>query len=232
MKQTKSWSGLSAVVPAIAWKHLEIEVGKVSRRFALDKDESLELYLEVRSNTLKALADRYDPRKGKVYTFVQRVVHIQLCKWMHEEYRRREAFRAYAVEESRRKARRQQAEVNGQVCGVDDSSYGTDDRLDQGEQLPEIRPNEEMPWEPSGERRLLVIIRVRQAIGRLKKGESKSLLELYLKCETLTEVYERMRRRRRNGLGSARFYGEMWPQAKRDFRREWAVVEKCFNPLW
>ena len=56
---------MSAVIPEIAWEHLEIEVGKVSRRFALDKDETLELSLEIRSRVLKAVADRYDPRKDQ-----------------------------------------------------------------------------------------------------------------------------------------------------------------------
>ena len=229
--QIKSWSGLSAVIPAIAWEHLEIEVGKVSRRFALDKDETLELSLEIRSRVLKAVADRYDPRKGKVYTFVQRIVHFRLCKWMNEEYRRREDFRRLAVEEARRKAKRQLAKVRGQNDSVDDTTYGDDERWDRGEQLPVICANVETPWDPSGERRLLVIARVRQTVGRMKKGESKSLLNLYLKCETLTEVYERMRARRRNGLGTARFYGGMWPKARRDFIREWTEVEKCFDPL-
>ena len=150
---------------------------------------------------------------------------------MNEEYRRREDFRRLAVEEARRKAKRQLAKVWGQNDSVDDTTYGDDERWDRGEQLPVICANEETPWDPSGERRLLVIARVRQTVGRMKKGESKSLLNLYLKCETLTEVYERMRARRRNGLGTARFYGGMWPKARRDFIREWTEVEKCFDPL-
>lgn len=215
-------------IPEVAERHIRIECGKVARRFHLNDDEREELESRIGCEVRLAVAGKYDPRKGKVYTFVQRVVHFQLCKWMREEYRRREDFRRHAVEEARRKARRQQAEIWGQNNSVDDTTYGDDERWDRGEQLPVVRPNEETPWDPSGERRLLVIARVRQAVGRLK-GESGALLRLYLKCETLTEVYERMRARRRKGLSTARFYGEMWPKAKADFIREWTEIEKRFD---
>lgn len=219
-------------IPEVSWRHVKIECAKVARRFHLNDDDREELESHVGCEVRLAVAWKYDPRKGKVYTFVQRVVHFQLCKWMREEYRRREDFRRHAIEEARRKAKRQLAKVWGQHDSVDDTTYGDDERWDCGEQLPVSRPNEETPWDPSGERRLLVIARVRQAVGRMKKGESKSLLELFLKCETLTEVYERMRRRRRNGLGTARFYGEMWPKAKRDFIREWTELEKRLDADW
>ena len=218
-------------IPEVAERHVGIECAKVARRFHLNDDDREELESHVRCEVRLAMARKYDPRKGKVYTFVQRVVHFQLCRWMREECRRREDFRRHAVEEARRKAKRRQAEIYGQTCGVDDTTYSAEERWDCGEQLPEVRPNEETPWDPSGERRLLVIALVRQTVGRMRKGESKSLLELYLKCETLTEVYERMRSRRRNGLGTARFYGEMWPKAKSDFLREWALVKKRFDLL-
>ena len=218
-------------IPEVAERHVKIECGKVARRFHLNDDDREELESHVGCEVRLAVAGKYDPRKGKVYTFVQRIVHYRLCKWMNEEYRRREDFRRLAVEEARRKAKRQLAKVWGQNDSLDDTTYGDDERWDRGEQLPVICANEETPWDPSGERRLLVIARVRQTVGRMKKGESKSLLNLYLKCETLTEVYERMRARRRNGLGTARFYGEMWPKARRDFIREWTEVEKCFDPL-
>ena len=204
-------------IPEVAERHVKIECGKVARRFHLNDDDREELESHVGCEVRLAVAGKYDPRKGKVYTFVQRIVHFRLCKWMSEE--------------ARRKAKRQLAKVWGQNDSVDDTTYGDDERWDRGEQLPVICANEETPWDPSGERRLLVIARVRQTVGRMKKGESKSLLNLYLKCETLTEVYERMRARRRNGLGTARFYGGMWPKARRDFIREWTEVEKCFDPL-
>ena len=218
-------------IPEVAERHIRIECGKVARRFHLSDDDREELESHVGCEVRLAVAGKYDPGKGKVYTFVQRVVHFQLCKWMREEYRRREDFRRYAVEEARRKAKRQQAEVWGQTCSVDDTTYSDDERWDCGEQLPVVRPNEETPWEPSGERRLLAIACVRQTVGRLK-GESGALLRLFLRCETLTEVYGRMRRRRRNGLGTARFYGEMWPKAKQDFIREWTEIEKCLDFVW
>ena len=41
-----------------------------------------------------------------------------------------------------------------------------------------------------------------------------------------------MRARRRKGLGTARFYGEMWPKAKADFIREWTEIEKRFDVVW
>ena len=212
-------------IPEVAERHVKIECGKVARRFHLNDDDREELESRVGCEVRLAVAGKYDPGKGKVYTFVQRVVHFQLCKWMREEYRRREDFRRYAVEEARRKARRQQAEIWGQTCSVDDTTYGDDERWDRGEQLPVVRPNEETPWDPSGERRLLIIACVRQTVSRLK-GESGALLRLYLKFGNLTEVYGRMRARRRKGLGTARFYGEMWPKAKSDFLREWTEIEK------
>lgn len=212
-------------IPEVAERHIRIECAKVARRFHLNDDDREELESHVGCEVRLAMAWKYDPGKGRPYTFVQRVVHFQLCKWMREEYRRREDFRRYAVEEARRKAKRQQAEIYGQTCSVDDTTYSADERWDRGEQLPEIRPNEETPWDPSGERRLLVIACVRQAVSRLK-GESGTLLRLYLKHGNLAEVYGRMRARRRKGLGTARFYGEMWPKAKSDFIREWTEIEK------
>lgn len=224
-------AGERIAIPEIAEKHIKIECAKVARRFHLDDDEREDLESHIGCEVRLAVVGRYDPRKGKVYSFVQRVVHYQLCKWMREQYRRREDFRSYAVEETLRRTRRRQAEINGQVCSVDDTTYGRDDRWDCGEQLPERLPNEDEPWDPSGGRRLLVITCVRQAVSRLK-GESKTLLHHFLKYGTLTEAYEHMRRRRHKGLGTVRFYAEMWPKAKRDFIREWTKIEKCRDVVW
>jgi len=228
-RKGKSIFRCDAQIPAVAWRHVLIECGNVARRFRLNEDERADLEAETRAVVRKAMADGYDPRKGKPYSYIQGVVHNHLAFWMRKETRRRNDCVSLAVEKARHAEKARRTACNGYQQDIDDTSYPVEDRWDFGTEVPERRPGEERPSDFSWTLDLLTIALVRQAVGRLK-GTSRTVCTLYLKHGKLACVFAKMRARRwRKGLGTAHFYGEMWPEAKADFIREWRLLEKRFG---
>jgi len=213
-------------IPAVAWRHIKIECGNVARRFRLNPDDRADLEGEVGMQVRVAMAERYDPGKGKPYTYIQGVVKRQLCKWMERETRRRNDLLMQAVETAEHAAAQRQMSLCGRQDSVDDSSYSDEERWHCGAQEPARLPGEERPlghpW-LADERRIAL---VRRTVSLLT-GTSRQICKLYLEDKTLDRIFEIMRARRwRNGLGTARFYLELWPKARVDFLRVWRTLEK------
>lgn len=209
-------------IPEIAWKHIKIEVAKVARRFHLNPDDRADLESEIRCEVRLAVAMKYSPEKGKVYTFIQRVVHNQLCKWMAKEYERREDICTAAIEAQRRADRRRLRSVTGPNDSVDDTTYSDEDRWDFGEEFPEAVSDIERTWDTDGLRRLLLVADVRHVVSEME-GRSKRICELFLEELSLREINKRLR------CGSRQFFMKMWPQAKAEFRAKSEELGKHFE---
>ena len=197
-------------IPEVAWTHVRIECGKVARRFHLNEDDRAELESHIRCEVRMAMAEKCDPRKGKPYTFIQRIVRNQLCTWMAKETRRRDDFCALAEALAAQKAKKALCAPDGRNDSVDDTSYSAEDRWDRGEIEPEPVANGETPWDPSGYARHLRNLEVRETVAELE-GRSRAICERILKGYSLRETCRRMR------CGSKKFFLELWPACKRDF---------------
>jgi len=215
-------------IPDAVWEVVEVEVGKVARRFYLNQDDRDDLKSEVKAQVRQAMAFKYDPRKGKPLAFLRGVVRVRILEWIRIEYRRREDFVNLAVERSRRTDKARLVVCSGRQDDVDDTSVAAEDRRDFGEELPERLPNEEKVADFTWQLDMLRVLLVRQVVSRLT-GTSRQIRELYLRYGTLNHVFAVMRARRRHGLGFKRFFAELWPCARFDFKREWRETGKCFG---
>lgn len=206
-KTERKWKD---AIPQVAHEHIRIECGKVSRRFHLNEDDESELVSHISAEVRCAVAKKFDRRKGRIFTFIQRVVRNQLCKWMNREVRRRNDLCALATAIARSEARRLQRVVNGHDDSVDDSTYSEEEQWSHGEILPEKTVNEEAEWDPEGLCRLIVIADVRHVVSEMK-GRSRRICELFLKELSLRQINGRIK------CGSRQFFSVMWPQCKADF---------------
>lgn len=209
----------TVAIPGVAFEHIRIECGKVSRRFHLNDDERAELECHIRCEALLAVDDKYDFTKGTVYTFIQRVVRNQICVWMKEETRRRNDWRDHVEAEAKRQAKR---EASGAPSNsVDDTTYSDEERWGHGEELPVARLGEDAAWDGEGLARLMVMADVRQVVGSLK-GDSKRLCKWYLKTGSLRKAAEKMHE------DSKYFFQVLWPRCKVDFIAQWEELGKHF----
>ena len=85
-------------IPPVAHRHIQIEIGRVSRTFRLNETDAADLASHIRCEVRCALRTNYDPTRAKVYSFIQGVVHRELCAWMRDETRRRNRFTAMTDE--------------------------------------------------------------------------------------------------------------------------------------
>lgn len=206
-------------LPEVAYRHIGIEVRRASRQFHLNEDETEELQAHITHAVIVACAEKFNPAKGRIYTFVMAVVRNQLLKWKDAEAKRRNLICSATEAKAKRDARRQSVAPTGYNDCVDDQSYIPEEQRDYGEQKPESVFNGEKEWDREGLIRLLAMADVRDVIGKLD-GDSKRLCKWFLKSESLRQTCSRLHRR------SADFYGVIWPQCKADFIAKWRELGK------
>lgn len=209
-------------IPEVAWTHISIECGKVARRFHLNEDDREELESHIRCEVRMAMARKFNPKKGRPYTFVQRVVRNQLCTWMDRETRRRNDFCDLAIATAIQKAKKARRIPDGRNDSVDDTTYSDEDRWSHGEHLPEEVANGDAEWDQTGYSRYLRNFEVRQVVALLE-GRSRRICERILDGYSLRETCKAMR------CGSKRFFMEFWPECKRDFIAKMRELGKQFG---
>lgn len=200
----------AVAIPEVAWKHIKIECGKVARRFHLNDDDRADLESHVRCEVRIAMVTKFDPRRGKPYTFIQRVVKNQLCTWMEKETRRRNDFCSLAKAEALHAAQKARTLSGGLNDSVDDTSYPEEDRWDRGEIHPQKAENGDAAWDEEGYWRQKRMKDVREVVAQLE-GVSRIICERFLLGYSLRLICKLM------GCGSKHFFMDCWPACKRDF---------------
>jgi len=211
-------------IPDVAWRHVEIECGRVARIFHLNEDDREDLISHISCEVRKAVAKKYDIARSKVYTFVQRVVRNQLCKWMRDETTRRNDLVSLAMAKAEKAAKKRMTIPSGVSESVDDTSGDNGERQPGSSQLPEEPFNSDVAWEAEFQRELMMMAAVRHTVSELR-DEARKICELHLRCGTLYGTFERLRKRRRGrGLSSKTFYGVIWPTTRLEFVAKWTEL--------